>query len=72
MKRLTVGKLLELMDDIDIDTEVLVAQSTFLSPHPAHGVLISRGERNLLVITSEDIDAIVGTGVPVAATKGGE
>lgn len=72
MKRLTVGKLLEIMGDIDTDTEVLVAQSTILSPRPAHGVLVSRGERNLLLITSEDIDAIVGTGVPAVSMEGGE
>ena len=68
MQRFTIGDLLRVAQDVDIDTEVFVDVRNGLSVRPVRSALLSLGEREALVLSTLDVDAEV---MPRAA-KGGE
>ena len=68
MQRFTIGDLLRVAQDVDIDTEVFVDVRNGLSIRPVRSALLSLGEREALVLSTLDVDSEVA---PKTA-KGGE
>ena len=56
MRRVTVGDLLGLVRDVDIDTQVFLDVPGY-AIHPLRGVLVSVGEHKSLILTGQDIDS---------------